>query len=440
MKTVFLKLQSTILAIFLVSFWLIPTATEGVLVGNTNNATLSLNPQSGIYKVGTTFSIDINVNTAGQSVVAVAAYLTFNPALFEVVSIDTTNSVFSLEAEKTIDNVNGKVKITRGQPTPGVNTANGKVATVMIKGKSAVSPVSDNFNFDFTAGASNDSNVILNNALGTDILSGVYNGRYTLDATPPANVSNFTATAGDAKITLQWTNPSTLDFAAVRIVRKTVSYPTTIDDGTIIYEGSATTYTDSSLTNGTTYYYKAFSRDAVFNYSSGVQASATPRDSLPPAQINDLTATVLSSNSVRLNWTAVGDDAATGTASSYDIRYFTSPITSTNWNSATQFSATLTPKIAGTPESVVVTDLTADTVYYFAVRAIDESNNISPLSNIANAKTLKSADFNNDGFVNSIDFGILMSYWGSTQRPSADLNQDGVVNSVDFGILLSQWG
>ncbi|MFA6097660.1 MAG: LamG-like jellyroll fold domain-containing protein [Candidatus Paceibacterota bacterium] len=51
-----------------------------------------------------------------------------------------------------------------------------------------------------------------------------------------------------------------------------------------------------------------------------------------------------------------------------------------------------------------------------------------------------SADLNSDGHVNSADFGMLMSAWGSTLKPAADLNQDGIVNSVDFGILMSQWG
>jgi hypothetical protein len=49
------------------------------------------------------------------------------------------------------------------------------------------------------------------------------------------------------------------------------------------------------------------------------------------------------------------------------------------------------------------------------------------------------ADLNRDGVVNSVDAGILMSYWGSTARPLADINQDGVVNSVDAGIMMSQW-
>ncbi|MFA6096281.1 MAG: chitobiase/beta-hexosaminidase C-terminal domain-containing protein [Candidatus Paceibacterota bacterium] len=49
------------------------------------------------------------------------------------------------------------------------------------------------------------------------------------------------------------------------------------------------------------------------------------------------------------------------------------------------------------------------------------------------------ADLNSDNIVNSVDLGMLMSFWNYTTKPKSDLNQDGIVNSVDFGILLSKW-
>lgn len=48
-------------------------------------------------------------------------------------------------------------------------------------------------------------------------------------------------------------------------------------------------------------------------------------------------------------------------------------------------------------------------------------------------------DFNNDGRVNVIDLGILLSDWNSATKPSADINQDGRVNVIDLGIMLSSW-
>ncbi|MFA6097659.1 MAG: LamG-like jellyroll fold domain-containing protein [Candidatus Paceibacterota bacterium] len=49
-------------------------------------------------------------------------------------------------------------------------------------------------------------------------------------------------------------------------------------------------------------------------------------------------------------------------------------------------------------------------------------------------------DLNSDSIVNSVDFGIMMSFWTYTNKPKADLNQDGFVNSQDLGMLMSKWG
>ena len=414
--------------------------TKAGWVGNTNNATLELSPNIGTYKVGNNYTVDILISTHGQQVVGVSAYFSYDPIFFQVVSIDTSASIFSVQFDNTINNASGTVTISRAVPTPGVNTtsaAPGKVATLTIQGLASTAPSSDNFNFLFSGNTY--SQVILDDSYGTNVLSGVNNARYTLDGTPPANVSSFTATAGDGQISLSWTNPTT-DFAGVRILRKTGSYPADYNDGTVVYDNSGASYLDTGLSNGTTYYYKAFSRDAVLNYSSGAQVSAAPQDSIAPSQISTLAATSVNSSSIRLNWTAVGDDGSSGTAASYDIRYSTVAITSGNWSSATQVSGEPAPRVSGTTETMTVSSLSSNTTYYFAIKAIDESNNTSPLSNVVNARTSKTSDLNNDGVVNIADAGIMMSYWNSTARPAADINQDGAVNINDAGIMMSQWG
>ncbi len=50
-------------------------------------------------------------------------------------------------------------------------------------------------------------------------------------------------------------------------------------------------------------------------------------------------------------------------------------------------------------------------------------------------------DINCDGFVNLVDFSILLFYW-NTSNPSnarADINADGLVNITDFSIMLFYW-
>lgn len=253
--TVFCSIISFVSLLFLLAAPYLNKVSEASMVGNTTNAVLSLSPNTGTYKTNSNFAVDILINTHGQNVVVTSAYLNYSPTLFQVVSpIDISGSIFPTVAENIIDNVNGKVKLTIGIPTPGVNVTAGKIATLTIKGLTDAAPAADNFTFDFTAGSTTDSNVILNDGLGTEILSGVDNGKYGFDGTPPANVTAFTATAGDSQVSLSWTNPAS-DFAGVKILSKTGSYPTSATDGTVVYNGISASYVNTGLANATTYYY-----------------------------------------------------------------------------------------------------------------------------------------------------------------------------------------
>lgn len=86
-------------------------------------------------------------------------------------------------------------------------------------------------------------------------------------------VENFKVMPGTTALTaaLSWTAPSPDEdnsFVGARIVRKTGSAPTGINDGTVVYEGTALTYTDTGLTAGTTYYYRAFAYNARTKYQT----------------------------------------------------------------------------------------------------------------------------------------------------------------------------
>ncbi|MDE2312266.1 MAG: DUF2341 domain-containing protein [Patescibacteria group bacterium] len=126
---------------------------------------------------------------------------------------------------------------------------------------------------------------------GSNLTAGSDSGSATLtiDNASPADVSNATTTPADGQITLNWTNPTATDFSQIVILRATStisSAPTegasysagnNISSALVVYAGSATTYSDSPLSNGTTYYYKIFAEDASGNYSTpGVAVSDTP--------------------------------------------------------------------------------------------------------------------------------------------------------------------
>ena len=90
-------------------------------------------------------------------------------------------------------------------------------------------------------------------------------------------VENFKAGLGNLSVILSWTAPSPDEdnsFVGTRIVRKIGSAPTGINDGTVVYEGTALTYTDTGLTAGTTYYYRAFAYNAKKKYQTAYRVAS----------------------------------------------------------------------------------------------------------------------------------------------------------------------
>ena len=115
----------------------------------------------------------------------------------------------------------------------------------------------------------------------------------TVDQTAPSDVSLMTSTSGDLTVVLQWTNPTDSDFDGVLVLRKQGSAvdasPTdgtsynvgdTIGTGNTVVcvtTSSDTSCTDSTVSNGSVYYYKAFAFDTSKNYSAGVTGKGMPR-------------------------------------------------------------------------------------------------------------------------------------------------------------------
>ncbi|MDP3965753.1 MAG: fibronectin type III domain-containing protein [bacterium] len=160
---------------------------------------------------------------------------------------------------------------------------------------------------------------------------------------------------------------------------------------------SGTSFVDTGLSASTQYCYRVKARDAVLNESAfSTEVCGTTNvagdDTTAPSAVSNLSAGTPTGNSIRLTWTAPGDDGTSGTASSYDIRYSTSPITEANWGAATQVSGEGTPKLAGSSEAFTVGGLSINTTYHFALKTSDEVPNISGLSNIPSETTTSEGD------------------------------------------------
>lgn len=153
--------------------------------------------------------------------------------------------------------------------------------------------------------------------------------------------------------------------------------------------GTEESFTITGLEPRTTYYLAIKAADEVPNWStlSNVVARSTLDEQDAPAVVADLHAADGTSSSVTLTWTAPGDDNNSGTASEYDIRYATSPISVLNWDAAIQLTGEPAPQAAGSDESLVIGGLEPSTTYYFALKTADEVPNWSGISNQAEYTT-----------------------------------------------------
>ncbi|OGS47403.1 MAG: hypothetical protein A2539_07560, partial [Elusimicrobia bacterium RIFOXYD2_FULL_34_15] len=227
------------------------------------------------------------------------------------------------------------------------------------------------------------------------------------DTTSPGNINNLTTSnPTTTSIVLNWTSvgdDGTTGTAATYDIRHqtyTITAGTwgsaTQCNGEPIPQTSGTneSFTATGLISDTTYYFGIKAADEIPNTSglsniaSGKTQAVVLVDSTAPATVNTLSAGNKTTNSITLNWVSVGDDGTAGTATTYDIRYQTYTITSGNFTNTTQCTGEPTPNISGTNETFIVSNLTSDTTYYFAMKAGDEVPNWSVISNVITSKTV----------------------------------------------------
>jgi len=117
--------------------------------------------------------------------------------------------------------------------------------------------------------------------------------------------------------------------------------------------------------------------------------SCIEEDGIAPGRIMDFSAElIVDSGSVKLSWTAPGDDGLQGQAMCFDIRYLDRPIDDSNWMEAIPLSGKPLPEPAGTPQEILLQDFLSGAqagggTLCFAMQCRDEAGNISAISNLA---------------------------------------------------------
>src|SRR6266700_3497948 len=185
--------------------------------------------------------------------------------------------------------------------------------------------------------------------IGADVVAA---GPLTIPAAP----TNLTATAGNAQVALSWSASS--GATSYNVKRSTTSG----GPYTTISSPTTTSYTDTGLTNGTTYYYVVSAVNTAGESANSSQVSATPQ-AIPVAPTN-VTATAGNAQ-VALSW------SASSGATSYNVKRSTT--------SGGPYTTISSP----TTTSYTDTGLTNGTTYYYVVSAVNtagESSNSTQVS------------------------------------------------------------
>ena len=221
-----------------------------------------------------------------------------------------------------------------------------------------------------------------------------YTNTIKLDTTAPVTSAIGAGNITDTGATISWTTDESAT-TQVQYGTNTLYGNFSNQDNSLVISHTVIL---SGLTANTVYHFRVLSADQTGNQGTSSDYTfttlQTPQPDTPSA-IMDIRIQPGSStrNSVILNWTATGADGTAGTASSYDLRMSTLKIIEdgitpaqgqVNFSNATKISGLPTPKIAGTPESTQVSQLETNSVYYFAIKAIDDKGNISAISNVIN--------------------------------------------------------
>ncbi|MFA6397743.1 MAG: cohesin domain-containing protein [Candidatus Paceibacterota bacterium] len=244
-----------------------------LLPSRTSAATLSITPATGTFIVGSTFDVSIVLNTSGKSINALAVSLQFPPNMLQVVSPSTGESIIGVwTSAPKYNNLTGKIDLQGGIPG-GITASGGLISHVTFRVKSvgeAVVKFLDN------------SKVLLNDGLGTNVLTQTNNSVYQLKLPAPAGPSVFSETNPDQAT---WYSNKTASF---RFINESIgvdgySYilsdePTTIPDD--ISEGTKNSVSYSNLSDGVHYFHVKALRNKSWG---GTTHFSIKIDTTPPA-------------------------------------------------------------------------------------------------------------------------------------------------------------
>ncbi|MFH1958039.1 MAG: FG-GAP-like repeat-containing protein [bacterium] len=232
---------------------------------------------------------------------------------------------------------------------------------------------------------------------------GIYNSTTTAIpgvtlANPPAGL--YVSGRTNTSIELKWSENGNPGWTRYGIARSTNNFSVNIDTA-VSYESNLTGSMKNfnELSELTTYWFRVWAYNEKECETAFVSVSTmTVAESIPPAQTDTLSALTGALNgTINLSWTAPADDGndfGSGSVSGYVIKYATFSAASlgsdtTWWELAEVIPVPKPPPHGqvGSDETLTVTGLEDETMYYFILKAYDEIPNYSLCSNSAYAET-----------------------------------------------------
>ena len=218
----------------------------------------------------------------------------------------------------------------------------------------------------------------------------------TPDTTPPETVTDLTVfRVTETTTTLKWTAPGgdgaegqaasyDLRYTAQQLPQAWAT-ATKVRGLVPRVAGEPESVRVTGLGHGVAYSFGLETLDAVGN-RSGLSniVHANTGDVEGPETVTDLRVVLTEPRSLTVEFTAPGDDGPDGQAQSYDLRYSSVPIDSSNWASRAKFT-TGAPQFAGSTERIRITGLPPGIQVFVAVRATDDGGHTSDVSNNADA-------------------------------------------------------
>ncbi|MBI4128019.1 MAG: hypothetical protein HY459_03015 [Parcubacteria group bacterium] len=241
-------------------------------VGKARAAVLSLSPGTGTFPVGNTFEVSLYLNTEGDSVNTIEAYVQFPPDKLQLVSPSAGQSIIGIwVSQPKFNNQTGTTELQGGIPG-GITTSSGLVTKFVFRVKSTGSAI---------VKIQDRSRVLLNDGLGTDVLRQTGSGIFQLTLPPPAGPTVVSETHPEqsrwypiSNVILRWEADTEVEGYSYIVSREPVDIPDDISEGLT----NSVVYRD--LEDGTNYFHIKALRKSVWG---GITHYALNIDTLPPA-------------------------------------------------------------------------------------------------------------------------------------------------------------